>query len=154
VEKFIKKNQKKKKISSPQGETKSLKLYLQRRQMSEPIVLPYPEFLKKIKPFIGSYIKFLYIREPDSKKWKFASLYLCLEDTMEDRKLYEKEETEVDFREKPISGERRAVEELNENLKGTGVKIIRFIEHECKHHEPGIGASLCKDGFFLSVEIL
>ena len=73
---------------------------------------------------------------------------------MEDRKLYEKEETEVDFREKPISGERRAVEELNENLKGTGVKIIRFIEHECKHHEPGIGASLCKDGFFLSVEIL
>ena len=48
-----------------------------------PAVLPYPDFLKKIKPIIGSALRFLYIREPDCKKWKFESLYICLEDTRE-----------------------------------------------------------------------
>ena len=125
--------------------------------MPLPVVLSYPEFLEKIKPFIGSYTRFLYIREPDCKKWKFASLYLCLEDTIEDRKLYEKDDTEVDFREKPISGERRAVEELNENLKGTGVEIIRFVEHECdsvpESRRDSVSGIVCDDGFVLSVEI-
>ena len=62
-------------------------------------VLTYPEFLEKFKPFtpeggLEPYIRFLYIREPDSKTWKFESLYVCFEDTLEDRKLYEKEGTE------------------------------------------------------------
>ena len=102
-------------------------------------VLTYPEFLETFKPFIGSYIRFLYIREPDSKKWKFESLYVCLEDTIEDRKLYEKEGVEVDFRDKP--GGRLEAEELNENLKNTRWRINRFIEQECD------------DGFILTVEI-
>ena len=108
-------------------------------------VLPYPEFLETIKPLVGPYLRFLYTRQPDSKKWKYASLYLCLEDTIEDRRLYEKDEIEVDFKEKPISGDRRAVEDLNENLKETGVKIIRLIEQE--------GGGCTDGGFVLSVEI-
>jgi len=58
-----------------------------------------------------------------------------MEDTIEDRELYEK----------PTSGDRRAVEELNENLKETGVKIMRFIEQE--------RGGCTDDGFVLSVEI-
>jgi hypothetical protein len=123
--------------------------------MSLSVVQPYPEFLETIKPFVGPYIRFLYTREPDCKKWKYASLYLCLEDTIEDRKLYEKDEIEVDFREKPTSGDRRAVEELNENL--TGMKIMRFIEQECPAtrplETPAPRPPGCVDGFVLSAEI-
>ena len=127
-----------------------------------PVVLSYPEFLKKIGPIIGSDLRFLYTREPDCKKWKFASLYVCLEDTMEDRKLYEKEGVDVDFRDKPTPGERLEVEELNENLEGTRWKIIRFVEQECNHRQSlytraARGLPLwfwgcCEDGFILTVE--
>ena len=127
-----------------------------------PAVLSYPEFLKKIGPIIGSDLRFLYTRRPDCKKWKFASLYVCLEDTMEDRKLYEKEGVDVDFRDKPTPGERLEVEELNENL-GNGRqrrwKIIRFIEQECDHRQSlrtrdarGRRMRCCEDGFVLTVE--
>jgi len=110
-----------------------------------PIVLSYPEFLAKIKPFIGADIKFLYTREPDCKIWKFAALYLCLEDTIEDRKLYANDAVEIDFRNKPLAGGRPEIEELNENLEDAGWKIIRFIEQECNH---------CgEDDFVLTVEI-
>ena len=103
-----------------------------------PAVLPYPDFLKKIKPIIGSDLRFLYIREPDCKKWKFESLYICLEDTIEDRKLYEKKGSDVDFRDKPTPGERLEIEELNENLEGAGWHIIRFIEQECPESEAAV----------------
>ncbi len=106
--------------------------------------LPYTDFLKKIKPITGSDLRFLYTRDPDCKKWKFASLYVCLEDTLEDRKLYEKEGVDVDFRDKPTPGERREVEELNENLVGTRWKVIRFIEQECNQSE---------DGFVVAVQL-
>ena len=109
-----------------------------------PVVLPYPDFLKKIKPIIGSDIKFLYTREPDCKKWKFESLYICMEDTIEDRKLYVKKGIDVDFRDKPTPGERLEVEELNENLEDERWGIIRFIEQECDR---------CENGFILTVEI-
>ena len=123
-----------------------------------PAVLSYPEFLKKIGPIIGSDLRFLYTRRPDCKKWKFASLYVCLEDTIEDRKLYEKEGVEVDFRDKPTPGERLEVKELNENLEGTRWKIIRFIEQECDrqslHTRAARGRRMqcCEDGFVLTVE--
>ena len=106
-----------------------------------PVVLTYPEFLEKIKSCIGPYIRFLYTREPDCKNWEFASLYVCLEDTIEDRKLYEKEGVDVDFRNKPKLGGRLEVEELNENLENTKWRINRFIEQECE------------EGFVLTVEI-
>jgi len=76
--------------------------------------------------------------------WKFASLYLCLEDTVEDRKLYENDGVGVDFRDKPWGGGRLEVGELNDNLEGAGWKVIRFIEQECVHSE---------GGFVLTVEI-
>ncbi len=109
-----------------------------------PIVLSYPEFFAKIKSFIGPDVTFLYTREPDCKMWKFASLYLCLEDIVEDRKLYANDSVAVDFRTKPLSGGRLEVAELNENLEGAGWHILRFIEQECPHSE---------DGFVLTVEI-
>ena len=111
---------------------------------------------------------------PYCKKWKFESLYICLEDTIEDRKLYEKKGIDVDFRDKPTPGERLEIEELNENLEGARWKIIRFIEQECdrshrtlfgsKDSAPPAPAELaggscdhtkwCEDGFVLTVECL
>ena len=90
---------------------------------------------------------------PVSGKWNLVDDYVTYEHSS--ARFYEKDEIEVDFREKPTSGDRRAVEELNENL--TGMKIMRFIEQECPAtrplETPAPRPPGCVDGFVLSAEI-
>ena len=85
--------------------------------MGLPTVLSYPEFLAKAEPFVGTDISFLYTRNSDCKTWSFAALYLCLEDTIEDRRIYDTACVAVDFRKRPLAGGGLEVEELNENLE-------------------------------------
>ncbi len=106
-------------------------------QMYLPALFPYDVFRKKIIPFIGPNLYFLYIQESDRKTWTFESLYLSLEDAQEDRLIYEKSNIAVKIRTKPSAGGKFEVEEVNEYLEGAKWRVRRFVAQECEPPKGG-----------------